>query len=164
MGLVGLVAGLAQPWADLYSGSVSVEATVVFLHLAALVVAGGLAIASDRAIVRAAAAAGTVRTHVLQDVAGAHRLVIIGLAVLVATGMLMLLADVEALLPSWVFWVKMGLFGLLLWNGVQLRRVARAQAVDADPAGWRPLRTAAVRSSVLWLVLLLFGTLLPLVV
>jgi hypothetical protein len=89
MAFVESVAAAAQPWADLYSGSVPVEATVVFMHLAALVVAGGLALASDRAVVRATHASPEVREHVLADVAGAHRLVIIGLGILVVTGALM---------------------------------------------------------------------------
>jgi len=160
--MVSFIAGLAQPWADLYSGSVPVEATVVFLHLAALMVAGGLAIASDRAIFRATPAGADVKALVVQVVGGAHRLVIIGLAVLVATGALMLLADVDALLPSWVFWLKMGFFGLLLANGARLRRLAAGNPV-ADAAAWRPLHAAAVTSSALWLVLLLLGVLLPLI-
>jgi len=163
MAFVESVAAAAQPWADLYSGSVPVEATVVFMHLAALVVAGGLALASDRAVVRATHGSAEVREHVLADVAGAHRLVIIGLGILVVTGALMLLADVEALLPSWVFWLKMAVFGLLLWNGARLRQVAAAQSADGAADGWRPLRAAAVRSTTLWLALLLMGTLLPLV-
>jgi len=161
--MIDLLASLAQPWADLYSGSVPVEATVVFLHLAALVVAGGLALASDRAIVRATNSGGEVQAYVLKDVRGAHRLVIAGLAILVVTGVLMLLADVEALLPSWLFWLKMGTFGLLLWNGVRLRELAREQQPAAETDNWRPLRAAAVRSSALWLLLLLMGTLLPLI-
>jgi len=161
--MVDFVARLAQPWSDLYSGSVLVEATVVFLHLAALVVAGGLALASDRAIVRASTAGDEIRAHVLSDVRGAHRLVMVGLAILVITGGLMLLADVASLLPSWFFWLKMVMFGVLLWNGARLRDRARGQQPGADAAGWRPLRVAAVRSSALWLLLLFMGTLLPLI-
>jgi hypothetical protein len=163
MAMIELIARLAQPWADLYGSSVPLEATVVFLHLAALVVAGGLALASDRAIVRAAGGGEAVRAHVLAEVAGAHALVMAGVGVLVATGMLMLLADVGALLPSWLFWLKMLVFLLLLVNGVRLRRVTEQARLDAAGAGWRPVRAAALRSSSLWLVLLLIGTLLPLV-
>jgi hypothetical protein len=160
--MIETIAGLARPWADLYGSSMPLEATVVFLHLAALVVAGGLALASDRAIVRASGAAGTARSYVLEDVAAAHRLVIAGLGVLVVTGVLMLLADVEALLPSWIFWLKMLLFALLLANGLRLRQLTQRRPA-AKVSGWRPLRAAALRSSALWLLLLLLGTLLPLV-
>src|SRR5512140_3265100 len=138
--MIEFIAGLVRPWENLYSGSTPVQATVVFLHLAALVVAGGLAIASDRAIIRATSAPAGVQAHVLEDVGGAHRLVIVGLAIMVGTGVLMLLADVKALLPSWVFWVKMACFGLLLWNGVRLRRIAASQVPGEASAGWRPLR------------------------
>src|SRR5512140_2568151 len=70
----------------------------------------------------------------------ARVVVIVGLAIMVGTGVLMLLADVKALLPSWVFWVKMACFGLLLWNGVRLRRIAASQVPGEASAGWRPLR------------------------
>jgi len=162
--MVESLAGLLQPWADLYAASTPVQAVVVFLHLAALVVAGGLAIATDRAIVRATPAAAAVRAHVIQDVTSAHRLVIVGLVLLVITGGLMLLADVAALLPSWLFWVKMGFFALLLVNGILLQRAERHEQLAEDPVAWRRLRAAAVRSTSLWLVLLLIGTLLPMLV
>lgn len=160
--MIDFIAGIAQPWADLYGGSVPVEVTVVFLHLAALMVAGGLAIASDRAIFRASPAGADVKALVVQVVGGAHRLVLIGLGVLVVTGLLMLLADVEALLTSPLFWAKMVGFGLLLVNGARLRRLAAGNPV-ADAAAWRPLYGAAVTSTALWLGLLLLGVLLPLV-
>ncbi len=73
----------------------------------------------------------------------------------------MALADVQTLLPSWAFWLKMGLFLALLVNGAGLRRTERRLATDVEDAGgWRTLRIGAVRSMALWVGTLFIGTLL----
>jgi uncharacterized membrane protein len=183
--LVETLAGLARPWADFYGDSSLAQSAVAFLHFGGLVTAGGLAFAADRAALRAWRRPDEERRRYLRELAATHRPVLIGLAVVVLSGLAMLLADVEALLPSPVFWMKMGAFALLLLNGLTIRRAERMLSAPApepaagaageepdrdapprpqrraDPeAPWRSLRRAALRSAGLWLTVLLLGTLL----
>lgn len=167
MGIVETLSGALQPWADLYSGSTPVEGTIVFLHLGSMLVAGGLALSADRSILRTARHGPDFSTVVLHELAAVHGIVITALVVLIVSGVLMLLADVEALLPSPWFWAKMAGFALLLGNGALLRKreVGVLAGVEGSgPDGWGGLRAAAVRSSALWLIVLLLGSILPLVV
>lgn len=177
--MLNALADLLQPWSDLYNGSVALENVVMFGHLAGILVAGGFAVATDRAVLRAKGTPAA-RSHVLHELHHIHRPVIVGLAVVILTGLAMLFSDVQTFLPSWVFWLKMGLFGLLLANGLVLERAGdrlkvmeddlveespavdggRAGAEDRSRAGWRRLRNASLRSGGLWVLTLLFGVLL----
>lgn len=161
--LVGLVARLAQPWADLYGSSAPLEAGVMFVHFAGLLVAGGFALAFDRGALRASRREPGERQPYLRELHAVHRPVLVALATVVVSGLLLLAADVETLLPSALFWLKMAAFGLLLVNGVWLRRTERRLAADGDDVvGWARLRHGAVRSMALWVGVLFLGTLLPL--
>ena len=64
-------------------------------------------------------------------------MVIAGLAMLFATGLLLFAADVDTFLPSRMFWIKMGLVALLLANGAMMR-VAQHQAERGDCPGLVP--------------------------
>jgi hypothetical protein len=167
--MLNALADLLQPWSDLYNGSVAVENVVMFGHLAGILVAGGFAVATDRAVLRAGRAVPAARAHVVRELGHIHRPVLVGLAVVILTGIAMLLSDVQTFLPSWVFWLKMGLFVLLLANGLVLERAGqRLEAKDMeepdmeapDGPGWRRLRNASLRSGGLWVLTLLFGVLL----
>ncbi len=95
---MGAPAGLVQlfePWSSVYSDSKVLPTLVVFGHVAALVFAGGLAVTLDRATLRAARGPAEFRWRQLDDLAMAHRLVIIGLALSVITGVLLFTSDVE---------------------------------------------------------------------
>ena len=49
-------------------------------------------------------------------------------------------ADLETLLPSWVYWLKMGVFVLVLVNGTAIRRAGRRLQMDPhDAIHWRSL-------------------------
>jgi hypothetical protein len=94
---------------------------------------------------------------VLADLPGVHRIAVRGLALVVVTGVLLALSDLETFLASPVFYVKATLFLLLLVNGWLLTRAEHA-AQAADPErGWTRLRRAALASTVLWLATLLAG-------
>lgn len=159
--LVQTAAGVAKPWADLYADSSWVKAIVVFLHLGALLVAGGFALAADRATLRLGRLDEGDRLEVVHELGETHRPVLIGLAIVVASGILMLAADLDTLLPSVVFWIKMGGFVLLLLNGLTLQRAERVlRAGDAAQKAWRKLHWAALRSAGLWFAVLFLGALL----
>ncbi|HET7462153.1 MAG TPA: hypothetical protein VFJ82_12930 [Longimicrobium sp.] len=165
--LLQTAASTAQPWADLYADSTGVQAVVAFLHVGGLVAAGGFALAADRATLLALRRPEPERRAWVHELGSIHRPVLIGLAVVVLSGFLMLAADVQALLPSPVFWVKMAAFVLLLLNGRALQRAGQRLASAApegdgapDAKGWRALRTASLRSAGLWFAVLFLGTLL----
>jgi hypothetical protein len=151
----------AQPWADLYADSALVKAGVVFLHVGGLVAAGGFALFADRATLRVSGRPAFERQAWARELETLHRPVLTGLAVVVLSGLLMLAADLDALLPSPFFWAKMAGFVLLLLNGRALQRAGRhlAETVD-DTRRWKALRRASLRSAGLWFVVLFLGTLL----
>ena len=66
-----------------------------------------------------------------------HRLVVGGLVLSIATGLLLFASDVETFLRSWVFWLKLGMICVLLGNGYAMTRAEKALREDAaeDVAG-----------------------------
>jgi len=154
-----LLVDIAEPWAKLYSHS-SVVATIVgFLHVAPIVVGGGLAIALDRWTLRLRHDEPDTRTRHLVEMSQAHRVVLGALALSFVTGLALFAADVETYFGSWIFWFKMGLIVLLLANGAIMTRTERGLRVggpNAD-ADWRRLHTTALTSLALWLAITLAG-------
>lgn len=160
--LVAALARVAEPWRELFDRSRGVSIAVTFVHLAALVVAGGLALSADRATLAAARDPGR-RAGQLAALGAAHRTVGIGLAGVLASGVLLALADVETFATSPIFWGKMTLVALLLANGLRMQRAGRTLAADPTPEdggalGWRRLRACAVASGALWFAVILLGT------
>lgn len=153
---------LFEPWASTYSDSKLLSTVVTFLHVAALVVGGGLAIATDRGTLRALRAGGETRARQLAELSGAHRLVVGGLVLATVSGLLLFAADLETFWGSWIFWLKMGLIVLLLVNGAVMVGAERALRLEAgtgsgQESAWRRLRATAVSSLVLWLVITFVG-------
>lgn len=160
--VVATLAQLTEPWAAAYGDSPVLQGAVTYAHFAGLLLGGGVAVATDVGTVRAARRDPGTRGVRLADLARAHRLVLAGLALTFASGILLLAADVEALLPAPVFWAKMALVGLLLANGALMTRAeqaVRTERVDAS-RGWRRLAALASASLALWFAALLAGTLL----
>ena len=147
-----------EPWSHLYGDSTLIATIVEFSHIAALVLAGGLAVTLDRATLRAVRAPAT-RSRQLDDLAAAHKVVVTGLAFSVVTGLLLFTADIEAHFVSWIFWTKMGLVALLLSNGYVMTRTEadlRLASANAD-RGWGRLRISAVVSLALWFAIAFAG-------
>ncbi len=154
-----LLTNLAEPWASLYGHSNLLATIVGFLHVGAIVVGGGLAIALDRSTLRLRHAEPGARARHLVELAGAHRVVLGALAMSALSGLALLAADLDTYYGSWIFWLKMGLIGLLLVNGAMMNRTERAlrgATGDAD-AKWRRLRSIAITSLALWLIITLAG-------
>lgn len=162
--LVAALAHAAEPWRELYDRSRAVSVGVMFAHLAALVVAGGFALSADRGTL-AAARDPERRARHLEALAAAHPVVGAALGVVLASGALLALADVETFATMGVFWLKLALVTALLGNGLLMRRTERTlrapDPADADvSAAWRRLRLAAGASAALWLAVVLAGTVL----
>jgi uncharacterized membrane protein len=150
---------LFAPWNKFYSDSKLTETLVQFAHTAGLVVAGGIAIATDRMTLRAGAWTDADRRHHLDELAMLHRTVIAGLTITILSGLAMLTSDLETFLGSWIYWVKMLMVVLLLVNGAQMQNVETKLALDSSPASphWARLRTNAIASITLWLSVTLAG-------
>lgn len=159
MSIVTTISELAQPWADWYNHNKVAQGGVIWLHIAGIMVGGGLAISSDRAALRAVKGTVDERTHVLHEFSQVHRTVIAALAVVVVSGLLMMLADAENLLPSPVYWVKMGLFATLLLNGWLIQQNERQLTLDPSPGNvrWQRFKVSAIASITLWLLVALGG-------
>ena len=147
------LSNLAAPWASLYANHATLRTLVAFAHVAALVVGGGAAVTHDRAAI---AATDARRAEIVAVFAASHRVVIGSLAVLILSGVLMFAADVDALIASRVFWIKMAIVSALIVNGA-LMRGAEPRASAGDPAGWRRLRSTAIASAFAWLAATLAG-------
>lgn len=148
-----------QPWNDYYSHSKGAETVVQFLHIGGVVLAGGLAISSDRSTLRTVRGVVGDRPQQLRELAAVHRWVLTGLAVVVISGLAMFTSDIETFFGSWLFWTKMGLIVLLLINGLTMTRAEaslKRDATDASPA-WQSLRRSAVVSLFLWFTIAAFG-------
>lgn len=146
---------LVAPWAKLYGHSKPLATVVVFLHIAPIVVGGGLAIALDRSTLRLGEDTSARIRH-LEEIGLSHRSVIIALTVSLLSGLALLASDLETFLGAPVFWVKMALVVALLANGaVMTRAERRVRAGEADQ--WKRLRVASITSLVLWLVVTFLG-------
>lgn len=146
---------LAQ-WAHLYERT-PVSVSVTYLHLIGILVGGGVAVAADRGSLRLSVATPDWSEE-LTRLAGVHRWVVAGLALIFASGLLMLFADLDRLATSPVFWIKMGLVALLLGNGFM--RMRAETALRQGHAGWARFRRTSIASLVLWFAILLAGTML----
>ncbi len=144
-----------ESWSEIYSNSAVLRSLILYAHLAGLLVGGGCALAADRMTLGAAPGDAAQ----LKAVAGVHRVVLGGLAALAISGLLMLAANLNTFIGSRVYWTKMGLVLLLLINGARLTRAE--QAARTSVAHWPRLRSASVTSLVLWLLIALFGAMLP---
>jgi len=156
------LAKLADPWAKFYSHSTTTETIVTFLHIAPIVVGGGIAIALDRASLRLRHDDPGARERHLAELGSVHPIVITALVISLVSGIAMLAADLDTFLGSWVFWVKMALIVVLLGNGARMTRLEQALAAPGGGTSdqWGRLRGNAITSLTLWLVITLAGVIL----
>jgi len=152
---------LVEPWARVYRDHNNVSAGIAFLHLGGLLAAGGFAIAADRGTLRAFAGDAASRRSHVAELGAVHRPVLIGLTIVMASGLLMLAADLQTFLTSPVFWVKMALVAGLLANGLGLTRAGQRLEREPDSeTGWVRLRRWSLSSLALWFAVTLVGTFL----
>ena len=137
-------------WSSYYGNHQPLSMTIRYVHLAALLVGGGTAIALDRQVLRLHRAAPLVRDATFTMLDAAHAVVIVSLVFMVISGLLMAAADVYTYLASATFWTKMALVALLVVNGAVLARAGRGNAAVASR---RRLAIASGLSLALWLII-----------
>jgi cytochrome b subunit of formate dehydrogenase len=159
MSIVKTLADVLEPWATLYKDSKPVQVGVMFTHLGALVVGGGLALTKDREVIRAVRDGTAGAVYSAPERVAVHRTVVAALAVLALSGLALLAADVETFLVSPVYWSKMTLVVLLLLNGAWMLRIESrlGGAPSAAQAGWKMLRNSSRTSAALWFSIVLLG-------
>jgi hypothetical protein len=149
----------AQGWAKLYADSKPISIGVIYIHLAGLLLGGGAVVAADRETLKAAREADPVRADHLAFLGTVHGIAIAGLGILAASGVAMLLADLETFWSARAFWIKMSLVVLLLANGLLMRQAERLARTLPEKA-WRQLKATSIVSLVLWFAILLASTIL----
>jgi hypothetical protein len=149
-----------ESWSSLYANHAALRTAIEFTHISGLVAGGGCAITADLATLTAASEGSGTRTTQLHLLQRTHHLVVLGLAALVISGLLLFAADVETFLYSRIFWLKMGLMGLLLVNGALMLHGER-QVKRGESRAWARLHHTAVASLVLWFLTTLAGAALP---
>ena len=155
---LGAMKAATTAWAVYYSDHQMVSLAVRYLHLAALVVGGGTALAIDREVLQSARAGDRdCRGAALAVLHGSHKVVVPALTVVVVSGMLMAAADWSTFVESRLFWIKMGTVGLLLANGAGLVAAERAYAHHGRTGAWHRLVAASGASILLWLIILWMG-------
>lgn len=151
-----------KPWEAFYHHSKVAPSVLAFLHVGALILAGGFALSTDRDTLQAVNAGEAQRARHLADLASVHVWVVAGLVVSFVSGLFLFAADVETFFGSWVFWVKMALIVALLVNGYVMMRTGqdlRSHSGNAV-ARWRTLRHTSVVSTALWITISLAGIIL----
>ncbi len=150
---------LTAPWGDFMKHSKLAKTVVIFLHIAPIVVGGGIAIGLDRLTFRVAREAREDRGRHLTELERTHTIVIWSLAVSFTSGLLLVAAEIDNFPTSWIFWVKMAFILVLLVNGSRMRSVERSieAAGGSSDADWSRLHVAAMASVTLWLTVTFLG-------
>jgi hypothetical protein len=154
--MLGPIDPMVAQWVSLYANHAALRTAVVFAHVGGLVGAGGCAIAADRATLLALTRHEAERRHQVEALAGTHRVVIVGLVLIMVSGLLLFAADVETFLYSRIFWTKMALIAALLVNGLALQAAERRASLDIGE-GWNRLRATAMISLALWFLIAFAG-------
>lgn len=144
-------------WSSYYSDHQLVSVTVRYLHVAAILVGGGAAVALDRRVVRAARLGADAKRSLLAELRGSHRVVVPALSLVVVTGVLMTAADLDTFLASNLYWTKLGFVAALLVNGALLVAAESAAERAGDGASWGRLTVTGLASLALWLSTLFVG-------
>lgn len=154
------LARFAAPWNTLYSDSPVISTTVVFAHLAAIVVAAATALGADRRALRCITDRED-RTGYLAAADAVHRTILLALSVVIAAGVMLFLADVAALAGSLIYRVKLLLIVLLLGNGLAIMKIENRLRSNPENLSrenaWAPLGITARFSQTLWFATIFAG-------
>lgn len=165
LGLIHSLVVVTAPWRSLFSRSSSVEMSVVGVHVLAMLVAGGLAIAHDRGTLRAGRWTPAIQRHHFAELHAVHRTVVVALAICMLSGLALFAADVKTYVVSVPFWIKMGLITMLLGNALVMTSAETSLRLNASGAAvvaWGRIRASSIVSACLWGAIVLVSIVLSL--
>jgi len=154
------VKNILETWTSFFANHATVRTLLGFLYVGGILAGGGCAIFADRITLRTARLDRAARQQQLHILEGTHRIVLSGLAAVVVSGLLLFAADTDTYLYSKFFWIKMGLFVLLMANGALLVGAER-KVERGDERAWRRLTFTSGASVLLWFLTTLIGAALP---
>lgn len=159
------ITALCAPWNEAFSHSKLISGGVIGIHIMALLIGGGLAIAADRMTLRVPLGDSASRRTQLREVRAVHSIVLVGVVLLLISGVLLAAADVETFLPSPIFWVKLVFVLLLVVNGwlltsAEARLSERGEQAAGDDAAWSRVRLFSMSSVFLWVATAVVGIVL----
>ncbi len=154
------MADLLQTWGSFYANHAAIRTLVAFVHVGALIAGGGLAVTTDRALLKAVPSDELSRRTLLETLQSTHAFVVGSLVLITVSGFLLFASDFDTFLYSRFFWIKIGLVAALVINGVVLWGAER-RALSGDRRAWRTLRVSATASIALWFLTTLGGVALP---
>jgi hypothetical protein len=158
--MVAALRDFATTWGSIYSNHAALRTVISFAHVGGLVAAGGASFMADREILsafRRRAQDGAARLRTVHKV---HGIILAGLAVVIASGVLLFGADLDAYLASRLFWIKMALVVALMINGAILTRAEHRTSNNLGNS-WETLKWTAIASLCLWFLTTFIGTALP---
>jgi hypothetical protein len=163
--LIRDLSAFTAPWRSLFNHSAPVEMSVVGLHVLAMLVAGGLAIAHDRGTLRAGGWTPAIREHHFAELHAVHRTVVVALAICMLSGFALFAADVTTYVVSVPFWIKMALIATLLGNALVMTAAEGTLRVDSGGGAalaWTRIRASSIVSVALWGAIVLVSIVLSL--
>jgi hypothetical protein len=105
MGMSGLLGSASTWWSAYYADHAMVSLAIRYIHLAALMVGGGTALAIDRVVIASARnRTDDRRRAAFTALRGSHQVVVPALAVVTVSGILMTVADWTTFAASTLFW------------------------------------------------------------
>jgi hypothetical protein len=163
--LIRELAAFTAPWRSLFNHSAPVEMSVVGVHVLAMLVAGGLAIAHDRGTLRAGDWTPAIQAHHIAELYAVHRTVVFALAICMLSGFALFAADVTTYVVSVPFWIKMALIAALLGNALLMTATEGTLRVDSGGGAalaWTRIRASSIVSAALWGAIVLVSIVLSL--
>jgi hypothetical protein len=151
---------LAATWGSFYANHAAMRTAIAFAHVGGLVAAGGASMMADREILSGRRRREQGGSVALRTVQKTHGIVLAGLAIVIASGVLLFGADLDAYLVSKLFWIKMALVVALMINGAILTRAERRLSSNLGNS-WGTLQWTAIASLSLWFLTTFIGTALP---
>src|SRR5215471_8499152 len=158
--MIGAFRDLATTWGSFYANHAAMRTVIAFAHVGGLVAAGGASMMADHEILSAYKRREQSAPVVLSTVHKTHGVVLAGLMVVIASGVLLFAADLDTYLWSKLFWIKMALVVALMINGAVLTRAGRQVSSNRDHS-WETLQWTAIASLSLWFLTTFIGTALP---